>query len=172
MVQWKHQRESLLERIIENREDFYQTQGHMRYTFFAEMRASYNGYYPSFPSLWRGFDSRRPLQKNVRQWLVAIAVFLLSGWNLSDGIEPMRWNSVEKQSSGLFLGIRPKALAPRGWAFAMRTRDSRRPLQKNVRQWLVAIAVFLLSGWNLSDGIEPMRWNSVDLTLKSGYSNL
>ena len=36
---------------IENREDFYQTQGHMRYTFFAEMRASYNGYYPSFPSL-------------------------------------------------------------------------------------------------------------------------
>lgn len=26
----------------------------MRYTFFAEMRASYNGYYPSFPSWYHG----------------------------------------------------------------------------------------------------------------------
>ena len=29
-----------------------------------QMRASYNGYYAGFPSLRRGFDSRRPLQES------------------------------------------------------------------------------------------------------------
>ena len=40
-----------------------------------QMRASYNGYYAGFPSLRRGFDSRRPLQKNLQPRQTVLAVF-------------------------------------------------------------------------------------------------